>query len=163
MTIHAPKTRNFLAEIIATLPSTGLSTAKIISRLKDQQDATIKEESGGLHEIAFVRIISQISSRPSNATTNVTPDLFGKYGIQPTLFVTVNIKDGSQRVLKNVGDATFGEVEQYVSGQSKPRTRVTKHVKELAKLAKDGNASGAKSGDTIGEWWAREAKRGGQG
>ena len=154
-TIHAPKVRNALAEIIGALPSGGLTTAKLIDALKTRHSDAISAETAALNDIAFARIIAQISERHSNATPNVMPDLFGKYGIQPMLFVTVN------RRLKNISDTTLGDVDGYVSGHSKPRSRVSNKVKELARLAKDAKASGAKSGDTIGTWWALQAKQSG--
>jgi hypothetical protein len=159
--IHAPKIRNYLVEIIGNLPSDGLSTATIISQLKTLHPDAIKDEQADLIEAALTRIVSQIGARHSNATVNIEPDLFGKYGLPPTLYVTVITDSGPEKRMKNVQDITLEESERLVAENSTPRTRTPERIKRMAKLVKDLRASGAKPDQKIGDWWAsKQAKEG---
>jgi len=154
--IHAPKVRHLLAQMISNLPSEGMTTVKIIAAMRTKHPEIIAAETPDLVEVALTRIVSQTGGRNSNATPNVTPDLFGEYGIQPTLFVFA--KTGQEKILKNIGDVTVAEAERYVSKHRKPSTKLPKKVAELGRLAQDAKQSGAKPEDKIGEWWGQRKK-----
>ena len=101
----------------------------------------------------------QTESRQSNSTPNFDQNIFGKYGVQPTLYISFEADTGIELRLKNLPDVTGAEAEQYAAGHRKSKTTVSKRVKEIARLAKDFKASGADPNETIGSWWKGQTKK----
>jgi hypothetical protein len=143
--------------MIRTLPSAGLTTSRIVSDLKTKHPDIINSESSELTDIALIRIVSQIGARRSTASENVYPDLFGEYGVQPTVYITVKVDGAYEKILKHVTDLTIAEAAEYATEHGRQIKSTSATAKEIGRMADDAKASGAKLNDTIGGWWATKA------
>jgi hypothetical protein len=158
--IRAPKTRNKLAELVGSLPRSGMTTSQIISEFKSEHGDIVQSERQELLDIGISRVLMQIAMRHSNATVNFAPDLFGKYGIQPMIYVSTDTSNGVERVLKNVADITLIEAERVISEFRKPRKELSHPARELIKLVADFKKSSPAPTETIGRWWQRKREGG---
>src|SRR6516164_1094728 len=102
--IRTPKVRNKLAEMIRSLPRSGMTTSQIVYAFKSQYPDIVQSELHELLDIGISRVLMQIAMRRSNATVDFKPDLFGKYDIQPKIYVSTDTPNGVERVLKNASD-----------------------------------------------------------
>jgi hypothetical protein len=158
--IRTPKTRNKLAELVSNLPRSGMTTSQIISAFKSKHSDVVQSELQELLDIGISRVLMQIAMRHSNVTVNFQPDLFGKYGIQPMMYVSTDTSNGVERVLKNSSDITLSEAERVISEFRKPRKELSHPARELIKLVTDFKKSSPTSAETIGQWWQRKRQGG---
>jgi hypothetical protein len=133
-----------------------MTTSQIISAFKSEHADVVQSELQELLDIGISRVLMQIAMRHSNATVNLEPDLFGKYGIQPMIYVSTDTSNGVERLLKNASDITLIEAERVISEIRKPRKELSHSARELIKLVADFKKSSSVPTETIGQWWQRK-------
>jgi hypothetical protein len=137
-----------------------MTTSQIVYAFKSQYPDIVQSELHELLDIGISRVLMQIAMRRSNATVDFKPDLFGKYDIQPKIYVSTDTPNGVERVLKNASDITLSEAERVISEIRKPRKELSHSSKELIKLVADFKKSSPAPTETIGQWWERKREGG---
>lgn len=152
---RAPEVQNLLAALKAKMAVKGASSESIVATFIKQHAEVIARENLDLVYIALMKLVSHVGAVRASGSTATQLEMFVEFDVPKT--VLFRMPDGSKEH-RQLPSLTLREGREHVRERTKPRTRVSSSVKELARLLDTVEPFKSTTRTTIGDCWSEFRK-----